>query len=148
MYGGDSRKVANEIGMSSKDAVVIFSRLGQFFDRLRQALNVRGKHLQTLGQSFVLFRQTMNVSGQQLQALRQSAVPLRQPIQAFVRGHIHILPLFDSSDTRFSRRLPWHDQRLNHEATNNTCDMKPSPDFSRYNNHCWQNAYDRSCNCL
>ena len=41
----------------------------------------------------LLRRQPMHVRRQQLQALSQSSVSFSQPIQAFVSGHIDILPL-------------------------------------------------------
>lgn len=45
---GDSSKVANEIGMTTENSVVLFHRL-------RKALNVRREELQTLSQPLVFF---------------------------------------------------------------------------------------------
>jgi hypothetical protein len=66
VYRCDPCKIANQIGMPPKNAVM-------FFNRLRQTLHVRGKQLQTLRQRFMFFGQTF---------------------QALIGIHIHILALY------------------------------------------------------
>ena len=64
--GRDSRKIADEVGVPTKDPVM-------FFHRLRQTLHVHREQLQTLSQRFMSFG---------------------QPVEAFVSSHANIVPAF------------------------------------------------------